>query len=193
MEQKQITPAEAEELRAQVVQATVDRDVAVRVAVEAKSNETEAREDAKEQHEQALSAQAETIQASAREAVARQDASEQREELRSAHADTAIASGREAVAREDAREQQAVSLNAQADLTWASEEVAVARQDAKEQHADAVSAQTEAATMTTLRHIANDRADAEESSGNRARSALLIIASVLITALIIMVVWLYSR
>ncbi len=193
MDEKQVTPEEAEELRGKAVQATVERDVAVRVAAQAIGKETEAQEAAMEQRDVALSAQAETVRASGREAVAKQDAREQREEVLIAQAETVKASGREAVAREDAREQQAEALIAQASAVRASGREAEATAVAQEQHAEAVSAQTEAAHMTTLRHLANERADSEATSGDRARFMLLLLGGIMVAALIGLMVWLWIR
>ena len=193
MDEKQLTPEEAEELRRKAAQASVERDVAVRVAAQAKANETEARQDAKEQREQTLNAQADTMRASGREAVAREDAREQREQTLNAQEDTMRASGREAVARENAREQQSEAMSAQASTVRALGREADAEEVAEEQYAEAVSAQTDAAHMTTLRHMANERADIEESSGDRARFVLLLIGAVAVTALVVVVAWLFAR
>jgi hypothetical protein len=134
---KQVTSEEAGALRGKAVQASIERDAAIKAAVRASGREAVAREDAREQHGEALSAQAEAIQAA----------------------------GREAIAVDDAREQ----------------------------HVEALSAQAEAAHMNTLRHVANERADSEARSGNRARFVLLLVTGIMLVVFVVVIGWLLPR
>ncbi|MHB1000003.1 MAG: hypothetical protein ACYC27_12225 [Armatimonadota bacterium] len=173
---KKITTEEANVLHKEAADASIERDIAVYTAVRASGREAEAIEDAKVQKADANIALKQAIG----ERDVALDAMTQ-------------AAGREAIAKNDAREQHTEAFNAQASAIRASEREAAARDDAREQHVEALNAQAEAASMNTLRNLANGRADSEARGGDRARFVLYLMSAITFAVFVVGIGWLYTR
>lgn len=173
---KKITTDEANALHKEAADASIERDIAVYTAVRASGREAVAIEDAKVQQADATIALEHAID----EKNVAIDAMTQ-------------AAGREIIAKNDAREQHEEAFNAQASAIRASEREAAARDNAREQHLEALNAQAEAASMNTLRNLANGRADSEACGGDRARFLLYLMSAIILAVFVVGIGWLYTR
>jgi hypothetical protein len=70
---------------------------------------------------------------------------------------------------------------------------AAAREAARAQGVVARSAETQAATMDTLRHVANARADREARDAETSRFGFYLLAGIILVVLVVVVIWLATR
>lgn len=127
------------------------------------------------------------------ERALRRDRAEAAEE-RDLAIDVAVqATVNEAGARLEAREQNAEAVNAKVSAIHAAEREAAAKENAKEQHVEALSAKAETASMNTLRHVANARANREAQSADSSKFGLYFLITIILVAAVIVVGWLVMR